>query len=434
MQYALLLFQQKHIAPKDLVNILQACKVRGSVGRELASDMYNTVVTQQCQGFQPADQVKRMIKCADETSHHQIASMLQGLKSASKQAIQSLELRMIRERHDSKGNTSWVCVACKKVVSTSKPQFTNCGFLDTAHSKSAKHQKELELQYRLDAFVGAPKIIESDTSKNSIRNKDRVIETNAKNGYTGELTKQQIRSWWGDCVDNLPEVLKDIHKDPDKVINVHILTQTTNKETSIDLLPSHIKSYSLALVTYDPTRSKYDQQSVISWVNVPEDTHTVVGVDHATLPELPPGSGIWPVVKLELVDELTTHLKVQGIAIVVCIYQIMWDTPTAWLVNHEVQPPILGKHNTGVWQLDDDNESFEVVTSFSDSDDSFEVVESPCAYSSQNELLSKQFQFSLKPTDEELNERFRRLRLIQTTEAQQSEAEGRLQMDVTMVL
>ena len=183
--------------------------MRGSA----ATGAYSTMVTQQGQGFrmEPIMQIKRMFNYACETGKYQIATLSQGLKIASKQDIISLELRMLREHHDSKGNTSWVCVACKKIVSFSKPQFTNCGYLDTPHSKSDRHLKQIELLYRLDAFVGVPSVMKSDPSRNSIRNQDRVIEKNAKDGYFGEVTKHHIRMWWGECVDRLPDVLKLIH-------------------------------------------------------------------------------------------------------------------------------------------------------------------------------------------------------------------------------
>jgi hypothetical protein len=276
----------------------------------------------------------------------EISALLKGIEIATPTEIKDIELRLAR--WDADMEVCW-CTACHSHHSFDPPhpKFDAKGFFVTGHSTGKKHKDKIETQFLLDALVGKPGNALPDKQAqglNSIRNADKMVEHGkAFIGFTGKVTKQNMKNYWGEVLENLPRALENIHHYRG-VIKVKIWTEnkkSTDIEEIFRIAPAMVKSYVLSLVTYNPSQSKYKEQVMVSWADVPEEEVTEMGCDHAILnPQ--ESAGVWPAVQLVLHDTLNDAilgpLKADT-RLLVCIYQCLWDPPVAWIVNDITEMP-----------------------------------------------------------------------------------------------
>ena len=248
-----------------------------------------------------------------------------GLSAATPDEITELEMRAAF--YDAAGKMHW-CTGCKAQLGTEVPRFRPDGYLDTPHSRSKKHRTLLECQFQLDALLGPPTQV---PGQSMIRNADKMIEHGeACYGFRGAATKEKMMKWWGEGVSNIGAVLAVIHGHKGVI-------HATFQEKTIKLMPEDVAAYVPAVVSYDPTNSKYLEQQFAVFAQLPETSETKVGDDHAIL--IATGhAGAWPCVQLVL-DPKCKHAQRLPIYMLI---DICYNTCTYTYACDKMQTTYLG--------------------------------------------------------------------------------------------
>jgi hypothetical protein len=125
--------------------------------------------------------------------------------------------------------------------------FTDLGWLDTDHSKSAKHQQMVANIWQLDRFIGEPDPDQTHT----IRNLDRMVEHGAAAfGMPGALDQLGMLKWYGKALAALPAQFRKIHQ-----VQGYVSADVPQEEEGggqknfkVFVLPEHVHAYTLGLV------------------------------------------------------------------------------------------------------------------------------------------------------------------------------------------
>jgi hypothetical protein len=216
------------------------------------------------------------------------------------------------------------CAACKK---------TWCD----GHLSSSAHQSAVAEMAAVNSIVGINLVGQ------------RRWDTE---GMQQPLTKQNMRLFWGATLEALVDYARSIHKDGHP-FNITV-PKGTKGHTTVRVCASDVASYSLYVVSFQPGKcGKYDDQVVLNWAHVREDESVLTG-DDTTTPDLPPTSSWWPVVKLEVKDNIY-HLN-ENEVLISCLYQLLnvhdirmwlaWEQPLSPLMEKPLPPP---KDFGGVW-------------------------------------------------------------------------------------
>jgi len=185
------------------------------------------------------------------------------------------------------------------------------------HVKSAGHIEKLKESALLDHLAGTVENIRSLTP----------CERKPVITHPGQpLTRKRCREVWGHLLDYLPTRAEE-----------RIRACDGFKDKTRFVPYSNNLRFELGMVTYNGT-GKYREADVVApWSAIPEDEGAFPqegqqGISPHLLEQI---ASWWPVVCVHDATAGTMTLTgiVGGWVIVICIYQLMWDLPSAWQVR-----------------------------------------------------------------------------------------------------
>ena len=189
------------------------------------------------------------------------------------------------------------CIVCRKVATE-------------AHVASGAHMLKMEEEAISNSMGGDAK---------SLRRFEKDVLCQ------GPATKKLIFEFWGDAIQNLPQVSREIHE---KKKCFYINSKMDRAIKPKDAI------HELAIVSYSGG-GKYNSSTYIPWHDLPDQVETA---DESQLKRTPPeGQGWWPVIALRKETERYQGKEVCKV-LLVCFYQLQSDGPVpAWWIYPEAE-------------------------------------------------------------------------------------------------
>ena len=138
-------------------------------------------------------------------------------------------------------------------------------------------------------------------------------------GLVGMVTKRSMLDFWGNALMHLPMSAATKH--------VQCKTIVYNRKA---IVPSMVRSYVLAAVSYSGTGKYNPLTRVKEWVDLP-DVPELATSEEAIALIAPPQHSWWPVTMLSLYPDAAATTNTACGRLVICFYQWLDDTPQAWL-------------------------------------------------------------------------------------------------------
>jgi hypothetical protein len=212
-----------------------------------------------------------------------------------------------------------MCLMCKKLR-------------DANHDSSQLHLQNARQMVAFDEVLGVPTVV------GGVRNMDSSLLRPPL-----PMNQAQFKAHWG----GTPECLIEACLTQMKRTGILVRTVSSKPQQLIKI--DKVKSAGLHAVTYAGVHeSKYTRHFTIDFQDIPESSeHGATAIQI-----LPPESGFWPVVCLDFEEDYTWEESIvlsaemgelwgvpPGTVVIVCwvwvccVWQVWWDTPTAWPVR-----------------------------------------------------------------------------------------------------